>query len=712
MPPSREYSLTFQELTRHPSSCQSQKRLNVMVADIEISPIETANPASNSRVKIFWIVGIGLSASYIALRGTGWHGSAHLHTIMEVIATTLALFVGVMAMVRFYTLKNSTLVFVGTGFLGAALLDGYHALVTSAFFAPYLPSDLPSLIPWSWIASRQFLALMLCFGSVAWALEKRRGGDGRINEKMIYLFSTVLTIASFVFFAFVPLPRAYYPELFFHRPEEFAPALFFGIALCGHLKYGDWRQGGFEYWLVLALIVSLVGQVVFMSFSGSLFDLEFDAAHLLKKVSYVCVLTGLMTSMFKIFRQAATDRDLLALEVKRAEIDVVKSERLLHAVIESIADAIITIDRKGNIQSFNFSAEKIFGYSEETVIGRNVKMLMPEEVSHDHDSYLTEYGGGAASTIINERRDLAGLRRDGTTFPLELCVTEMNIAGQRMFTGIIRDITHIKEAEEKVIRANEELLRYARNAEEDAKNLARSNHDLEQFASVAAHDLQEPLRKVQAFGDRLESNYSDALGDQGRDYVNRMQNAASRMQTLIGDLLAFSRVSSTASDFVPVDLDQLTQEVLSDLEIRIEETDAQISVSGMPKIDGDALQLRQLIQNLIGNSLKYSREGIAPSIELSGRMLSDGPDKPQQHCEISITDNGIGFDEEYAEKIFGIFQRLHGRTQYEGTGVGLAICRKIAERHGGTITASGGANQGAKFIVVLPMKHPDGGSEV
>ena len=246
-----------------------------------------------------------------------------------------------------------------------------------------------------------------------------------------------------------------------------------------------------------------------------------------------------------------------------------------------------------------------------------------------------------------------------------------------------------------------------------AEKLARSNHDLEQFASVAAHDLQEPLRKVQAFGNRLESKYAEVLEDQGRDYLHRMQNAASRMQTLIGDLLAFSRVSSNAAAFKPIDLKQLTREVLSDLEVRIEETGATVSFSNLPKIEGDPLQLRQLIQNLLGNSLKYRREGVPPNINVSSRILDGVAGKQQQLCELVIADNGIGFDGGYGEKIFGIFQRLHGRTQYEGTGVGLAICRKIAEHHGGTISASGVANQGATFTVVLPVNHPDGeGSEL
>ncbi len=333
------------------------------------------------RVLGYWLVGGGLTIGYAMTRGSGWQGSAQLHTFMEGLATLLALMVGVMALVRFYSKKNNTFLFIGTAFLGTGFLDGYHALVTSQYFKVYLPSDLPALIPWSWVASRWFLAVLIYLSYLAWTRENRLGEAGRINERTVYLFTGALTIASFLFFAFVPLPRAYYPELWFHRPEEFVPALFFLLALVGYLCKGAWRHDAFEHWLVLSLVIGLVSQAVFMSYSGQLFDFEFDAAHTLKKVSYICVLTGLLISMYSIFRQAAEDRDSLELEV----------------------------------------------------------------------------------------------------------------------------------AERK--RTENELRIHAKNAKLAAERLARSNAELEQFAYVASHDLQEPLRKVQTFSDRLSTKYEAVLDE-------------------------------------------------------------------------------------------------------------------------------------------------------------------------------------------------------
>lgn len=283
---------------------------------------ETSTTARR-RVSSYWILGVGLTVSYAVVRGSVWQGSAELHTLMEALATMLALVVGGMALVRFYSRKDGTFLIIGTGFLGTGLLDGYHTVATSSYFKDYLPSNLPSLIPWSWIASRLFLSLLLYLSWVAWRRERRLGMTGRIDERTVYGATVLLMLMSFAFSALLPLPRAYYPGIIFHRPEEFGPALFFGLALIGYLHKGEWRRNAFEHWLVLALIVNLVAQVVFMSFSGQLFDLAFDAAHLLKKVGYLCVLIGLFVSMYDNFRQVereVAERKLAenALQVEQA----------------------------------------------------------------------------------------------------------------------------------------------------------------------------------------------------------------------------------------------------------------------------------------------------------------------------------------------------------------------------------------------------------
>lgn len=266
------------------------------------------------------------------------------------------------------------------------------------------------------------------------------------------------------------------------------------------------------------------------------------------------------------------------------------------------------------------------------------------------------------------------------------------------------------EAEDKELKQAEEKLK-AYNAK-----LERSNRELEEFAYIASHDLQEPLRKIQAFGDRLQTQFGEALSDRGRDYLERMQNAAVRMQDLINDLLTFSRIASQVQPFANINLTEIIKEVVSDLEAQIERVGGRIEVADLSIIEADRLQMRQLFQNLISNALKFHRPDEPPAIEIYSKILqgeernlaegTTGKDFCQidRLVQITVADNGIGFDEKYRDRIFGIFQRLHGRSEYEGTGVGLAICRKIVEHHSGRITIASTIGQGSTFTVTLPVK--------
>jgi signal transduction histidine kinase len=234
--------------------------------------------------------------------------------------------------------------------------------------------------------------------------------------------------------------------------------------------------------------------------------------------------------------------------------------------------------------------------------------------------------------------------------------------------------------------------------------LERSNRELQEFAYVASHDLQEPLRKITAFGDRLASRYAALLPDEGRLFIDRMQNAASRMSRLINDLLSYSRIVSHSTPFQRVDLSCVLAGVLSDLQIRIEETQASFEISELPVIEADPLQIGQLMQNLVANALKFRRADIAPVIKITGTagMLEIAAGRMVPSLVITIADNGIGFDNAYKDQIFKIFQRLHGRLEYEGTGIGLATCRRIVERHGGLIDATGRPGVGAVITVEIP----------
>lgn len=232
--------------------------------------------------------------------------------------------------------------------------------------------------------------------------------------------------------------------------------------------------------------------------------------------------------------------------------------------------------------------------------------------------------------------------------------------------------------------------------DKNAVELIRSNKELQNFAYIASHDLQEPLRKVRTFGDRLRSKYGEQLHEEGLDFLGRMQNSAARMQNMINGLLAFSQVTTRARAFETVDLYQTVKDVLSDLEIRIDQAKARIELSPLPSIQGDPIQMHQLYQNLISNALKFHREGIPPFIQISFK-------EENNFYHIYVTDNGIGFDNKYAERIFHLFERLYGKGEFEGTGMGLAICRKIAEHHGGHISAHSIVGQGTTFTVVLPV---------
>ncbi|MEJ6473562.1 sensor histidine kinase [Pseudoalteromonas piscicida] len=248
--------------------------------------------------------------------------------------------------------------------------------------------------------------------------------------------------------------------------------------------------------------------------------------------------------------------------------------------------------------------------------------------------------------------------------------------------------------EEKVKARTEALEHYA-------EELNRSNRELEDFAFVASHDLQEPLRKIRAFGDRIEKNYGEHIDDKGKDYLARMTGAAQRMSTLITDLLELSRVTTRAKPFEQHDLNQVLQFVLDDLEIALKDSNANINTAPLPTIKCDASQIHQLFLNLLSNAIKFRVEGRQPVIDIS---VEHSELMGQEAFTFVVADNGVGFDTEYAEKIFSPFQRLHDRKKYAGTGIGLTVCRRIVERHSGVISATSEKGKGATFTITLPIE--------
>ena len=391
-------------------------------------------------------------------------------------------------------------------------------------------------------------------------------------------------------------------------------------------------------------------------------------------------------------QELGRSKDVLDLHVQAKTQELQKLQRRYEHILNSAGEGIYGLDLQGRATFINPAAAKLTGWKVEELIGKS-----EQEVFH----HLPPNGASGSTNFINRNgehlADQVFFRKDGTSFPVEYVRTPI-LEKEKMVGAVVifKDITERKRTEEALARK--------------AAELARSNAELEQFAYVASHDLQEPLRKIQAFGDRLKSKCDAVQLQEGRDYLERMQSAAARMQTLINDLLTFSRIISTTQPFVQVDLGAVTKEVLTDLEVRIEQTKAKVEVGELPTIEADPLQIRQLLQNLVGNALKFQPPNAQPLIKIQAQIVKSpfagGPDATpnDEVCELIVQDNGIGFDEKYLDKIFGMFQRLHGRTEYEGTGVGLAVCRRITDRHGGTITARSKPGEGAAFIAALPLR--------
>ncbi|MEM7042118.1 MAG: ATP-binding protein [Pseudomonadota bacterium] len=378
--------------------------------------------------------------------------------------------------------------------------------------------------------------------------------------------------------------------------------------------------------------------------------------------------------------------------IKEAELEAAAaSRRTRDAIIESIPQAFALFDPNDCLVTWNSRFLELYPELNDVIVaGTSYETLLQAELNASIDP-IPE---GVSLQEHLERR-LEQHRQAGHVVERRLPNGRWILINEHHTTdgGVVvlhTDITELK----------------AREAA-----LARSNHELEAFASIASHDLQEPLRKIDAFGDRLKRKYSTELGEDGNMYIDRMRSSVSRMRALINDLLDYSRVTTKAKPFTRVDLTDVVSDVVSDLEVRIEEVEGSVVFDHLPTLDADRTQMRQLFQNLIANAMKFHRENEAPRVEIRAEIAERSKNVNPHRCRIDVIDNGIGFDMKYADRVFGIFQRLHTRAEYEGTGVGLATCRKIAERHQGEISVHSRTGEGTTFSIDIPLRQPMAGGE-
>lgn len=388
-------------------------------------------------------------------------------------------------------------------------------------------------------------------------------------------------------------------------------------------------------------------------------------------------------------------------ELKRINEILKKSEERYHMMVEEIEEyAILYLNRNGIVENWNQGAERIKGYSADEIIGKSFSTFYtPLDKENNLPRKLLERAALTGKAVQEGWR----VRKDGSHFWASIVITAVHNQDNEVigFSKITHDLTEKKRTEDK-IKAN------ALELEHKNKELERINMELQSFAYVASHDLQEPLRKIQTFSGRLLQKEVQNLSESGKDYFERIRKSTDRMQTLIEDLLTYSRTNTVERVFEKIQINEIINEVKEEFKEIITEKNAIIEVSGTCEINAIPFQFKQLITNLVGNSLKFSKPEVPPHILIKSRFITAAnavnlPLLPnQKYCQITIADNGIGFDEEYKDRIFEIFQRLHGKSEYKGTGIGLAIVKKIVDNHNGFITASGVPGEGATFDIYIP----------
>ncbi len=366
---------------------------------------------------------------------------------------------------------------------------------------------------------------------------------------------------------------------------------------------------------------------------------------------------------------------------KAAEKHLMQMEGRYRGLLEAAPDAMVVVNQSGDIVLLNVQAEKQFGYRRDELLGQRVKNIIPEGFAERLIADALRSTEDALAQQIGTGIELTARRKNGSEFPIEIMLSPLESATGVLVTAAIRDITARKNAEAHLL--------------ENVEELSRSNKELGQFAYIASHDLQEPLRMVASYTQLLSRRYKGKLDSDADEFIAFAVDGASRMQRLIQDLLAYSRVGTKGSEMVEVSSEEALQQAVLNLRSAIEESGALVTHDPLPSVLADEMQLTQLFQNLVGNAIKYQNPGI-PRIHISA--TTNGGKK----WTFSVQDNGLGIDPQYFERIFGMFQRLHKREEFAGTGIGLAICKKIVERHGGNITVESQVGQGSTFRFALP----------
>jgi len=648
-----------------------------------------------------------LASAFPALAKSSYAGSGDLHVAIETIGALLGLIAGFAFVMRFRTLGNRFHLLIGLAFFVNGAEDLAHGLLSfhSVYGLTGTPtSSLAQFIPGTYVTGRLILGVVLLIAPFAriWFKESERP---KLETIWGSSAAVILTVVATVIAFRMRLPQFIYSERFISRPADFVSAIVLFFALVAFLWEYHRSRDMLTWWISLSISVNFVGQMM-MSVSKALYDPFFDIAHLYKVLGYAAPLLGfslyqtaVITERKQQEQELRKHRDRLEELVAERAADLLKAneelqqeiserrraeadQKRLIAIMESTSDLISTARPDTEVTFMNRAGRALVGWPEDDVDLEDKKIadVHPQWAA----SIIRDEGIPAAIRDGVWQGETAVLAPGGTEIPVsQVIMSHKSPAGELEYLStIMRDITERKKMEEALKRHTELLERL--NADLEVRN-----RELDEFTYVASHDLQEPLHKLSAFCELLQEDIRKGEQEEVSRDLQVLSSAAQRMRRLVQDLLALSRSGRQNMKWEEVDLDEIVNLALDALALRVEETGAQIVRRQLPVVQGDKSLLTQLYQNLISNALKFRGEE-PPRIELSAENV-------RGRWILGVADNGIGLKPEHAERIFVPFERLHERGEYEGTGIGLAICRKIVQRHAGRIWVESEPGKGAHF---------------
>lgn len=597
----------------------------------------------------------------------------NIHLVLD---TALAVLSGVLALF-FWSIGSRTRerfpLWIAATFAVTWLLDCLHLAITIRSLEQGMLPDAAGH-PWLTITWALPTYILPCgVGLSLWLLQRKATfAPYKLALALIGLSVAIVLVSPFL----APLFPAWTTVI---RPNLVLTPVMWAIVgvSCWH-----WRQAARTLpWFALMAVLLFLGDFAMLC-SKTPDDTASILAHLGKSLGSLVLLISKM-------QMASNDIE-----------ERILAENKFRGLLESAPDAIVVVDRSGNIVLVNAQLVKIFGYPHEEIIGRTIGTLIPARYGRVHPGHVATFFSGPHARPMGSGLDLFGLRRDGTEFPVEISLSPLVTPEGTLVSAVIRDVTRRKQIENEIRRLNSSL-------EERAEELTAANQELEAFTYTAAHDLRAPLRHLHGYSTFLKESWYDRLDAEGQHFLDRIMTSTKQMATLLDELLNFSRLGRVEMQKHEVSLSSLVARIREDLQSEPGSERITWHIADLPAVEGDLALLNQVLVNLLSNAVKYSHKHPQPEITIG--FQTDG----RYTTTIFVRDNGAGFDMQYANKLFQVFQRLHKTKDFEGTGIGLAIVRRIVERHGGRVWAEGKVGEGATFYFSLPTRsEPHGQTRV